>query len=157
MHPAVEDPHPHEPPIAVRADRGQGGCVPVVNSHVAQAFTAIGDQCAEPLVQVGAGFCAQVTDPALVGAPDVVAHVRQCRDVDIGLGCADAVRTDSVPMMWATTLWTVQPGSGVGVCHCSSDSPVSNRSRLSQVPKRPDSTSDLSSSVTGRAGLLTGA
>src|ERR1700739_4104488 len=63
-------------------------------------------------------------------------------------------RTDSVPMMWATTLCTDQPGSGVGVCHCCSDNPVSNRSRLSQVSKRPVSTSDLSSSVTGREGLL---
>src|SRR6202042_1501072 len=56
--------------------------------------------------------------------------------------------TDSVPTMWATTLCTHQPGSVVGVCHCCSDNPPSNTSKLSQVPNRPDNTSDLSRTVT---------
>ncbi len=92
MHPAVEEPHPHESPVALRADRGHGRLLPVVDGHVRQAFAPIGGDRAESLQKLGAGCSAEVTNPPFVGDADVVAHVVQRRDIDIGVGCAHSLQ-----------------------------------------------------------------
>ena len=76
---------------------------------------------------LGAGFRAEVAHPALVHRPDVVAHMVERLDVDVGSGGEMPSRNDSVPMMCDTTACTSQPGSGVNACHCVSGSPLQQR------------------------------
>ncbi|COZ42784.1 Uncharacterised protein [Mycobacterium tuberculosis] len=64
-------------------------------------------------------------------------------------------RNDSVPMMCDTTALTSQPGSGLVACQSVSSSPSSSASRECQTANSPASTSDLSSVVRGRPGVVT--
>ena len=157
VHPAVEDPHPHEPPVAVGPGRRRGQLVPLRLATCSDNALRRSAVVARKLLeQLRGAEAAQLAHPALVHHADVVAHVLERRHVDVGLRGGDAlqhrlgadhVRDDvvHVPARQRRRRLPLRVGQA-----------ATSASMSSHIAKRPSSTSDLSSWVTGREGLLTG-
>ncbi len=151
MHPAIEEPHPHEPAETLQADRAGSRRIPIVDRHGGQHIAPSRRDRAEPLQQSISGLRAEVTDPDFVGRADVVADVVQRRQIDVGVGRAEPLQRSTRCRSCGRRRRARTSRAAASVSATAARTVRSAMSsRLSQVPNRPDNTSDLSRMVTGR-------
>ena len=148
VEPAVEDPDPHEAPVGVDAGGSEPLGVPVGLVRVLAGRRAGGRSASRKRVSssTGARSAIDATHASLIRPMSLRTCWNSTGSIStsgVGSPCSIA----SVPIRWATTALTSQPGSGVGADHDASSRPVSSSSRRPHTSARASTVGALGTMV----------